>query len=74
MNKFVQFSAMHEQDEPLFLSNAWDALSALVLQQAGFKAIGTTSWGMANSLGYADGENITFSDLLYYGGKNHGCD
>jgi len=34
-------------------------LSALALEKAGFKAIGTTSWGIARSLGYSDGENIS---------------
>ncbi len=38
-------------------------MSALAHEQAGFKVIGTTSWGIANSLGYNDGENISFNDL-----------
>lgn len=63
MNKLVQFKAMHQQDELLFLPNAWDLLSALVIEQCGFKALGTTSWGVANAMGYKDGENITFGDL-----------
>lgn len=63
MNKRVQFKALHQQDELLFLANAWDLLSALVLEQCGFKALGTTSWGVANAMGYKDGENITFGDL-----------
>lgn len=63
MNKRVQFKALHQQDELLFLPNAWDLLSALVLEQCGFKALGTTSWGVANAMGYKDGENITFGDL-----------
>ena len=64
MNKLVQFKAMHQSDELLFLPNAWDLLSALVLEQCGFKAIGTTSWGVANAMGYKDGENIAFGDLV----------
>jgi len=55
---------MHAQENLLFLPNAWDVLSALVLEQAGFKAIGTTSWGVANAMGYKDGERIQFGDLL----------
>ncbi len=39
-------------------------LSALTLEKVGFKAIGTTSWGIANSLGYADGELIDFDRHL----------
>ncbi|MFW9333669.1 isocitrate lyase/phosphoenolpyruvate mutase family protein [Paenibacillus polymyxa] len=33
---------------------------ALALEKAGFKAIGTTSWGIANTLGFSDGELIDF--------------
>jgi 2-methylisocitrate lyase-like PEP mutase family enzyme len=43
----------HFSKDILFLGNAWDLLSALMLEKAGFKAIGTTSWGIANSLGFA---------------------
>ncbi|WP_299007891.1 isocitrate lyase/phosphoenolpyruvate mutase family protein [uncultured Shewanella sp.] len=64
MNTCKYFKNLHEQEAPLLLPNAWDALSALILEQAGFKAIGTTSWGMANSLGYQDGEIISFEACL----------
>jgi 2-methylisocitrate lyase-like PEP mutase family enzyme len=64
MNKPLSFKAMHEQEKLLFLPNAWDVLSALVLEQAGFKAIGTTSRGVANAMGYKDGERVQFEDLL----------
>lgn len=69
MNKLLEFQALHTQDELLFLPNAWDVLSALVLEQTGFKAIATTSWGIANSMGYKDGENITFENLLSLAAK-----
>ena len=46
------------------MPNAWDLLSALILEQSGFSAIGTTSWGVANAMGYIDGEKITFEQLL----------
>lgn len=69
MNKQSNFSAMHQQQTLLFLPNAWDVLSAMVLQQAGFKAIGTTSWGISNSMGYRDGQNIEFAELLTLVGK-----
>lgn len=47
MNQKLTFKAMHQQQELLFLPNAWDVISALVLEQSGFKALGTTSWGIA---------------------------
>ena len=64
MNIPSHFKDLHKQPELLFLPNAWDTLSALILEQAGFQAIGTTSWGVANAMGYSDGQRITFDDLL----------
>ncbi|KGR85497.1 isocitrate lyase/PEP mutase family protein [Lysinibacillus odysseyi] len=64
MNKIREFKEMHFTDELLFLGNAWDVLSAITLEKAGFKAIGTTSWGIASSLGFADGELIDFDRHL----------
>ncbi|MGA5689567.1 isocitrate lyase/PEP mutase family protein [Cytobacillus pseudoceanisediminis] len=64
MNKIQKFNELHFSNELLILGNAWDLLSALTLEKAGFKAIGTTSWGVADSLGYADGELIDFKRHL----------
>jgi len=49
---------LHRGQKILVLCNAWDAASARIFEQAGFPAIATTSAGIANSLGYADGEFI----------------
>lgn len=64
MNNRHTFKAMHQQQTLLLLPNAWDLLSAVVLAQSGFKAIGTTSWGVANAMGYKDGEQITFDEVF----------
>ncbi|WP_312474041.1 isocitrate lyase/phosphoenolpyruvate mutase family protein [Neobacillus sp.] len=64
MTKIQEFNELHSSQEILFLGNAWDLLSALTLEKVGFKAIGTTSWGIANSLGFADGELIDFDRHL----------
>jgi len=64
MDKLSYFKGLHDQTELLFLPNAWDVLSAIVLEQAGFKAIGTTSYGVARAMGHEDGQNIEFDDLL----------
>lgn len=64
MSKTERFRQLHESDELLVLGNAWDLPSARVLEKAGFQAIGTTSWGIAASLGYADGEAIDFEQQL----------
>ncbi|MBD0378829.1 isocitrate lyase/PEP mutase family protein [Paenibacillus sedimenti] len=55
------FHNLHHGDDILFIGNAWDLLSALSLEKAGFQALGTTSWGIARTLGYSDGEKIDFN-------------
>ncbi|MFC4101680.1 isocitrate lyase/PEP mutase family protein [Paenibacillus xanthanilyticus] len=60
MSRMKEFQGLHESNDLLVLGNAWDLPSAHVLEKAGFKAIGTTSWGIATSLGYSDGEAIDF--------------
>ena len=49
------FAALHEGPQALLLPNAWDVASALLLQDAGFAAIGTTSLGITAAAGLADG-------------------
>ena len=58
------FHRLHGGPDPLVLVNAWDAASARIVERAGATAIGTTSAGMAWSLGYADGECLPASELL----------
>jgi 2-methylisocitrate lyase-like PEP mutase family enzyme len=48
----------------LVLTNAWDAASARIFERAGFPAIGTTSAGVAFSLGYPDGEKISQDEMI----------
>lgn len=55
---------LHQGREPLLLLNAWDAASACVVESLGFPAIATTSAGMANALGYADGEQLGREEML----------
>jgi 2-methylisocitrate lyase-like PEP mutase family enzyme len=50
---------MHDGDLPLLLPNAWDVPSALALLECGFTAVGTTSFGVASSLGRPDGGRST---------------
>jgi 2-methylisocitrate lyase-like PEP mutase family enzyme len=56
------FRRMHH-GRILVLPNAWDAASATVLEAAGFSAIATTSAGVANSLGYPDGQQIGLTEM-----------
>jgi 2-methylisocitrate lyase-like PEP mutase family enzyme len=48
------FRALHEAPEPFVLANAWDAASAIVLREAGFQALATSSAAIAHALGRAD--------------------
>jgi 2-methylisocitrate lyase-like PEP mutase family enzyme len=56
--KALQCRDMHTSRDLLVRPNAWDAGSARIFEQAGFRAIGTTSAGIAYALGYADGERM----------------
>ena len=58
--KFYQF---HQEQEMLVLPNVWSAGSALVFEKLGFNAVATSSAGIAYSLGYPDGEELSFEDL-----------
>jgi 2-methylisocitrate lyase-like PEP mutase family enzyme/uncharacterized protein (DUF427 family) len=55
----VKFADLHQGELPLLLPNAWDVPSALALLECGFAAIGTTSFGVASSLGRPDGGRST---------------
>ncbi|MFE5845127.1 isocitrate lyase/phosphoenolpyruvate mutase family protein [Streptomyces niveus] len=53
------FRALHHRPDPLVLPNAWDVPSALAFVDAGFEAVGTTSFGVASGLGRPDGGRAT---------------
>ena len=58
------FAALHRRREILVLPNAWDAASARIFEEAGFAAVGTSSAGIAFSLGYPDGEQMPWAEHL----------
>lgn len=65
MNTSAQpFFTLHQQPDPLLLINIWDPASAVLAQQQGAKAIGTSSAALAWSLGYADGQQLPIAELL----------
>jgi 2-methylisocitrate lyase-like PEP mutase family enzyme len=57
--KAVRFRQWHQQAPLLALPNAWDAASARIFELAGFRAIATTSSGVAAALGYRDGQHMS---------------
>ena len=56
--------SLHHGPRILLLPNAWDVASARIFEDAGFPAIATTSSGIANSLGYPDGQVIRRDEML----------
>lgn len=65
MTPYLFFKELHHQPEPLLLGNVWDVQSAKMYETLHFKAIGTSSAAIAKSLGYDDGENMPFEELLF---------
>ena len=55
---------LHVPGDPLVLPNAWDAATARAVAAAGFPAVATTSSGVAESLGYEDGEETPADEML----------
>jgi len=63
-DRAARFLALHSGPAILLLPNAWDAASARLFEEAGFPAIGTTSAGIAFSLGFPDGEHVPFAEVV----------
>ena len=62
--KAEAFRTLHHGPNILVLPNAWDAASAVILEQSGFPAIATTSGGIAFSLGFPDKQRISRAEML----------
>lgn len=63
-DKAAAFKALHEGPEILVLPNAWDAASAALMEDAGAKAVATSSAAVAWAHGYADGDLLPRAALL----------
>jgi 2-methylisocitrate lyase-like PEP mutase family enzyme len=57
------FHALHAGPQILILPNAWDAMSAKLIEAAGAEAVATSSAAVAWSHGYADGHHLPFAHL-----------
>jgi len=62
--KAEAFQRMHLGPQILVIANAWDAASARVFEEAGVRAVGTGSAGIAFSHGYRDDEFIPRDVIL----------
>jgi 2-methylisocitrate lyase-like PEP mutase family enzyme len=64
MTAAERFRALHDGPEVLVLPNAWDVLTARAFEDAGFPAVGTTSFGIARAHGLRDGANAAWDATL----------
>ena len=62
--KAEMFLKFHQDKEMLVLLNSWDTGSSKLVEACGYKAIATTSMGIAASLGYPDCQIITVSEMI----------
>ena len=62
--KAEQFRKLHHGPEMLVLANAWDVVSARILEECGHPAIATSSAAVAFSRGYPDGQRIPRDEML----------
>lgn len=60
----TRLHSLHRKGELLVLPNAWDALSARLVEQAGARAIATSSAAVAWAHGYADGQHLPLDTLV----------
>src|SRR5512136_263223 len=58
------FLKYHHNKEILVLLNSWDIGSSKLIEASGYKAIATTSMGIAASLGYPDCQVIQLSEMI----------
>jgi 2-methylisocitrate lyase-like PEP mutase family enzyme len=63
-DKAEYFRSLHQAPPILILPNAWDAATARVFEAAGFRAVATTSAGVAAALGYPDGGVVPPREMI----------
>src|SRR6476619_7463998 len=62
--KAEAFGALHAGPDILILPNAWDAASAAIMEDAGAKAVATSSAAVAWAHGYPDGDALPLEKVL----------
>jgi 2-methylisocitrate lyase-like PEP mutase family enzyme len=55
---------LHRREDLLVVPNAWDAASAVVVEQAGFPTVASSSAAGAWTLGYADGQQAPWDEVI----------
>lgn len=64
-NQFLKFRELHHQQDPLLIGNVWNVQSVKVFEKLNFKAIATSSAAVAETLGYADGQLMSFEEYFF---------
>jgi 2-methylisocitrate lyase-like PEP mutase family enzyme len=59
------FKELHQGADPLLIGNVWNVQSAKVFEKLGFKAIATSSAAVAETLGYQDGQEMSFDEYVF---------
>lgn len=59
-----RFHELHRQENIFVLPYVWNGGSARIFEKEGFEAVSTTSAGIAYSMGYADGEKVSFEEVV----------
>ncbi|MEC4841767.1 isocitrate lyase/phosphoenolpyruvate mutase family protein [Mycobacteroides chelonae] len=62
--KAVLLKSLHVPGDPVFLPTVWDAWSAKLAADAGFAALTVGSHPLADSVGKADAEGMSFEDVV----------
>jgi 2-methylisocitrate lyase-like PEP mutase family enzyme len=62
--KAEKLRKLHHGPHILALANAWDVVSARILEELGHPAVATSSAAVAFSLGYPDGQRISRQEML----------
>lgn len=65
-NYYEYFKSLHYQKNPLILYNCWDVASAKAIEKGGSKAIATSSFSMAETWGFSDGEQLPLENVLWF--------
>ncbi|SHE74449.1 isocitrate lyase/PEP mutase family protein [Pedobacter caeni] len=69
MNNYNKFKQLHHQEQALLLGNVWNVNTAQLFEEKGYQAVATSSSAIAQSLGYDDGEQLSFGEMLYIVGR-----
>jgi 2-methylisocitrate lyase-like PEP mutase family enzyme len=62
--EITKFQKLHKKGDPLVLINVWDVGTTKIAEKHGAKAVATSSYAIALSQGYEDGENMSFNSAL----------